>query len=212
MRTSRLTVIAVVAAVLTTAVAHGVVTNRWSGGDGAPVIPAVPPAMGDWVGEDQKSDVDDPGLANLTRRYTHARTGRDFVISLTVGHPGLTGIHTPEYCYRGSGYAVAAPILRRPVEVAGGPPAEFWTTQFQKQTAAGTEQLRVFWAWSAGGGWAAPKWDPRFTFLGKPRLYKLYVIGAGLPDVTPGKDPLLDQFLASLLGTLNHALFAPPAS
>jgi hypothetical protein len=210
MHRRRAAVIAVLVTVLTTAVAHGVVTNRWSG-DAVPEVPPVPRTMGDWVGEDQKSQVAEPGLANLTRRYTHARTGREFLVSLTVGHPGLTGIHTPEYCYRGSGYAVAAPIERRAAEVPGAPPAELWTTVFQKKTAAGLEQLRLFWAWSAGGAWKAPKWDPRFTFVGQPRLYKLYVVGVGLPDVAPGKDPQLDEFLAALLGTLNQALFAPPA-
>ncbi|MCP6769570.1 hypothetical protein NL529_32460, partial [Klebsiella pneumoniae] len=66
----RTTVIAVLITVLTTAVAHGVVTNRWSG-EAAAEIPPIPKAAGDWVGTDQPSEVAEPGLANLTRRYSH---------------------------------------------------------------------------------------------------------------------------------------------
>ncbi len=208
---SRATVLAALALILTAAVAHGVVSGRWSGGDKVPQVPDVPLKIGDWVGEDQPSEVKDPGLANLTRRYTHSRTGRSLLISLTVGHPGLTAIHTPEYCYRGSGYQVAAAIERRPADVPGAPPAAFWTTLFSKPSAAGAEQLRVFWAWSADGAWAAPD-HPRLHYMGRPSLYKLYVVGNGLPDVAPGKDPLLDDFLASLLGTLNQSLFPRPAA
>ena len=128
-----------------------------------------------------------------------------------AGHPGLTAVHTPEYCYRGGGYDVAGAIVRRSADVPSGAAANFWTTQFEKKTTAGTEQLRIFWAWSADGVWHAPNFDARFYYIGKPLLYKLYVVGAGQADITPGQDHVLDDFLASLLGTLNNALFAKPA-
>jgi hypothetical protein len=210
MHGSRTTVIAVLALTVTAAAAHGVVTSRWTGGRQAVgAIPQIPNSLGSWVGSDDETDDTDPGLIHFTRRYTHARTGRSLLMSLTVGHPGLTAVHTPEYCYRGSGYDVAGPIERRVAEVTGGPPATFWTTQFEKKSAAGPEQLRVFWAWSAGKSWEAPD-RPRLHYLGKPSLYKLYVVGAGQADVSPGKDAVLDEFLATLLGTLNQTLFAPP--
>jgi hypothetical protein len=208
MHGSRTTVVAVLVLIVASGAAY-----RWTSGAAVtPVIPAIPLKIGDWIGEDQATDFDDPALANLTRRYTNAKTGRWFLISLTAGHPGLTAVHTPEYCYRGSGYDLAALIDRRTVDVPSGPPAVFWTTQFQKKTAAGTEQLRIFWGWSADGTWYAPSFDARFYYVGKPLLYKLYVVGAGQADVTPGKDPQLDNFLATVLGTLNDALFAKPAS
>ncbi|HEY1381809.1 MAG TPA: exosortase-associated EpsI family protein [Gemmataceae bacterium] len=211
MHATRTTVIAVLALTVTTAAAHGVVTCRWTGGrDETPAIPPIPNTIGEWVGSDDDTDIDEPHLAHLTRRYTHARTGRSMLVSLTVGHPGLTGVHTPEYCYRGSGYDQVGRTERRPAEVKGGPPAAFWTTQFQKKTPTGTEQLRIFWAWSAGQGWVAPS-APRWHFLGKPSLYKLYVVGGGQADVAPGRDPALDDFLATLLATLNQSLFAPPS-
>jgi hypothetical protein len=209
MQGSRKTVLAVLALTTVTAVAHGVVTSRWAGGrDLKPVIPDVPNVIGEWVGTDDNTDIDDRNLANLTRKYTNRRTGRWLMVSLTAGHPGLTAVHTPEYCYRGSGYDPVGPIERRPLVVQGQTAATFWTTQFEKKSAAGTEQLRVFWTWSAGGGWAAPD-SPRWHYLGKPSLYKLYVVGLGQSDVTPGKDAALDEFLTSLLATLDRSLFAP---
>jgi hypothetical protein len=211
MHGNRSTIFAVLALTLLTAVGHGVVTARWSGGpESTPVMPAIPNVIGDWVGSDDDTEIDEMDLAHLTRKYTHARTGRWFLMSLTLGHPGLTAVHTPEYCYRGSGYDPLGQIERRTADVKAGPPAAFWTTQFEKKSAAGNEQLRVFWSWSAGNGWVAPD-SPRYQFLGRPLLYKLYVIGAGEANIAPGKDPALDEFLASLVGTLDRSLFAPPA-
>jgi hypothetical protein len=208
----RLSVIAVLVITIATAVGHGVVTARWSGGrDVAPVIPPVPNSIGEWIGSDDDTEIDDKELAHLTRKYTNQRTGRFFLISLTAGHPGLTAVHTPEYCYRGSGFDQVGPVERRAAQVQGGPPAAFWTTQFGKKSASGTEQLRVFWAWSAGNGWSAPD-SPRWHYLGRPMLYKLYVIGGAEPNVAPGKDAVLDDFLAVLLGTLNRSLFEPSAT
>ena len=206
---SRTTVIAVLALTLFAAVAHGVATNRWNGGDAAPMIPAVPKQFGNWIGEDIESNIDDPALSNITRTYTHKSSGRTIVISLTVGHPGLTAVHTPDYCYRGGGYDMTEAIVRRGADGPTGACA-FWTTSFRKSTAAGTEQLRIFWAWSAGDAWAAPDF-PRLHFMGKPSLYKLYVVAPGGAAAAAGKDAVLDEFLTSFLAVLDKALFGRPA-
>jgi hypothetical protein len=207
---SRTTVIAVLSLTLFAAVAHGVATNRWNGGgETAPTVPAVPKQFGNWIGEDLESNIDDPALANVTRTYKHKSSGRTFVISLTVGHPGLTAVHTPDYCYRGGGYERTEAIIRRNTEglTAAG---AFWTTTFRKSTAAGTEQLRIFWSWSAGDAWSAPDY-PRLHFMGKPSLYKLYVVAPGGAVAAPGKDAMLDEFLTSFLAVLDKALFGRPA-
>jgi hypothetical protein len=130
---------------------------------------------------------------------------------LTVGHPGLTAVHTPEYCYRGSGYDQSGSVERRSAPTSVGPPAALFTTRFEKKSAAGSEQLRVFWTWSDGRGWEAPDW-PRFHYLRRSSLFKLYVVAGGLADVAPGRDPALDDFLATLLGTLHQSLFIPPGN
>lgn len=203
----RFATLAFIAIVGSSAAVHGVVTNRWNGGNAAPSIPSIPMAAGDWVAQEMTSNVNDPALANVTRRYTHATSGRSFVVSLTCGRAGLTSQHTPEYCYAGSGYEGSG-TERRQVSVAGGATAEFLTTVFRKQSREGEESLRIFWGWSANGTWAAPTLDPRLAFIGKPNLYKLYVVAAGAPDADHGRDPQLDDFLGILLRNLNDALFA----
>lgn len=201
-------VIAIVTLVLASATAHGIVTNRWNGGDATPAMPQVSMSFGDWIGEELKSQVKEPGLANITRRYVHGPTGKSYTISLTVGRSGLTSQHTPDYCYAGSGYT-GSKIDRRLVELPEGQPAELFTTEFRKQNREGAEEvLRIFWGWSADSRWAAPKIDPRFAFLGKPVLYKLYIVAAGAVDFSPGRDPVLDEFLTMFISTLNRELFS----
>ena len=65
--------------------AHGYVTGRWlpSGPTAALVMPAIPETSGAWQGETIKSSVQDQNLRNLTRQYTHTRTGRVLTMSLT---------------------------------------------------------------------------------------------------------------------------------
>lgn len=204
MHAYRTLLIAVLLVVVATTAAHGIVTNRWNGGDATPTLPDIPLRFGNWNGEDQHSDFNEPGIAHLSRRYVNSVTGRTFVITLSLGHPGLTAIHTPEYCYTGSGYEMTTPITRRALD---GTPAEFFTTVFQKPGAAAGESLRLFWSWSADGQWHAPA-HPRLAFLGKPTLCKLYVVTAGGVDATPGRDPQLDEFLAGLRDNLNAAIFS----
>jgi len=205
MHGSRTTLIAVFVVIGATAAAHGVVTNRWNGGDAVPVLPDIPMKFGDWTGEDLKSSLDDPNIAHLSRRYTHKANGRMMVISLSMAHPGLTAVHTPEYCYTGSGYEMDGSITKFQTK---GPAAEFWTTAFQRP--GGADALRIYWAWSADGNWRAPTY-PRLTFLGQRSLSKLYVVAGGAAAAASGQDAQLDDFFANLLGSLNGALFAPAA-
>lgn len=204
----RTLLIAALAVIVVTTAAHGIVTNRWNGGDKTPTLPEIPLRFGNWNGADQHSDFDEPGIAHLSRRYVNTVTGRTFVVSLSLGHPGLTAIHTPEYCYTGSGYEMTTPITRRTLDGAGRPD-ELFTTVFQKPGAAAGESLRLFWTWSADGQWKAPT-HPRLSFLGKPTLCKLYVVTSGGVDAAAGRDPQLDEFLAGLRDSLNGALFSRP--
>src|SRR5262245_12452318 len=206
MHGSRATLIAVFVVIAVTTAAHGIATNRWNGGDEIPVLPDVPMKLGDWTGEDLKSQVTDPNIAHLSRRYTHTGNGRSIVISLSLGHPGLTAVHTPEYCYTGSGYEMNGSISQYH---AKAPAADFWTTAFQKP--GGADALRIFWAWSADGTWRSPTY-PRLTYLGQRSLCKLYVVAGGVAAASSGQDEQLDKFFVILLGSLNGALFAPAAN
>ena len=102
-----ITYICVVVVIAAGAGAHGYVTGRWlpTGPKTELVMPTIPEFTGEWHGEAIKSGVaDEANLRNITRKYTHSRTGRVLTMSLTLGPAGLTAQHTPEYCYTGSGY------------------------------------------------------------------------------------------------------------
>jgi hypothetical protein len=205
MHASRATLIAVFVVIAATAAVHGIVSNRWNGADVEAALPEIPMRIADWVGEDVPSQAAEPGIAHLARKYTHAASGRSFIVSVSYGHPGLTAIHTPEYCYTGSGYEMDGGVGKY---TAKSSPAEFFTTAFQKP--GGAEPLRIYWAWSADGTWRAPN-NPRLTFLGKRSLCKLYVVAGGGTAAAPGQDAALDDFIAKFVSTLNGALFAPSA-
>jgi hypothetical protein len=118
-------------------------------------------------------------------------------------------VHTPDACYGGAGYEMIdepAPFAAQTASLSA--PARLWTARFRKGGAPGAADLRIFWAWNAGGGWEAVD-GPRLAFAGKPFLCKLYVIaealsGAETQERGPGKD-FLDQFLPELHKALSAA-------
>lgn len=202
MQSSKAILIAVVSVILATTAVHGFVTNRWNGADVAPVLPDIPKKFGEWVGEDLRTAIDEPGIAYLSRRYTSTANGRTIVVSLSLGHPGLTAIHTPEYCYTGSGYEMTGSIAPFALPAQS---SAFWTTAFQKP--GGVDALRIYWGWSADGQWKAPN-HPRLTFLGKQSLCKLYIVATGAGATAVGQDKQLDDFMSRFIDQLNGAMFA----
>lgn len=196
------TAIYIVALALTAAgaVAHGYVTGRWSPqGPAVSVrLPDVPAGWGDWRSEPLKSGLDDPALSNVTRKFVHAKSGRVFTVSLTLGPAGLVSQHTPEYCYPGSGYqAVGTTQTWSPTGVG-----EFRTAVYRK--GAG-EALRIFWAWSPDGAWTAPK-VPELSFL-RGSLHKLYIVSWDA-DRDIHNDAELAEFVKQLTTQWGGALFS----
>jgi hypothetical protein len=90
---------------------------------------------------------------------------------------------------------------------ASGPPDEFLAATFRKGDDAAPDQLRIVWAWSAGGPWQAPE-VARLVFARYPALYKLYLIRPlTSPDEPLDRDPCFD-FLRALLPELQRSLFS----
>src|SRR5260370_40723389 len=130
--------------------------------------------IGGWDGKDLETrrTPADEGLAGiLQRRYVNRKTGQAVTVLLVCGPFGPASIHTPDVCYGASGFTVGA---KHRVEVEGAK-GEFWTADAARQRVTEEGRVRLFWAWSAGSGWAAPD-NPRRTFAGPPVLHKLYVL------------------------------------
>jgi len=202
--------VAAMAAILVCGAVQGVWTGRWGLSDepaaSAARLAAVPLALDDWDGEVQpmKSRLDSAG--RLCHRYVHRATGKSVTVLVVCDRPGPVSIHTPVDCYGAAGYQVSdkAPFTA-PAETDAAP-AEFWTSQFRKNTPGETSYLRIFWAWGAAGSWQAAD-NPRRAFAGQHALYKIYLIR----EMTTANDPLADdpciELMRQLLPALRQALF-----
>lgn len=207
-----LTFMLVVAVTTAGTLAHGYVTGRWQprGNDATLAIPEVPLIIGDWRGEELPSGLaNEPALRNITRKYSHAKNGRAFSVSLTLGPAGLTSQHTPEYCYPGSGFQPVGETTNFIVPGRTEATGSFRSAVYRKDKIAGGDPLRIVWAWSPNGPWTAPKY-PELKFL-TGRLYKLYIVSWGA-DRPIDQDAELQEFMTQLLATLDQSLFAPRSS
>jgi hypothetical protein len=199
---------------LTAGIVHGVWTQRWRPSPelqaAAARLEQVPLELNDWQGRDvpmEPAVIERAGLAACwTRRYQQAHTGRSVTVVLMCGRAGPTSVHTPEACYGGAGYRRTGASVRTNTAAATGMPAEFWTADFAKDSAAVPSYLRIVWGWGVDRVWSAPQ-RPRLSFAGHEALFKLYVLrettGAHEPFT---HDPCL-EFLQVLLPVLDQSLF-----
>jgi hypothetical protein len=193
-------------------IVNGFWTDRWvvsqAPAEAAARMRKLPREAGDWKAVDLPADEpqDEPIAGTLYRRYVNRSTGAVVNLALVCGLPGPVSIHTPDVCYRASGFEVASPA---PYKVAGGPKqpaARFWTSDLHKKKAAEEIHQRIFWSWSAGGPWKTPA-DPRREFAGRPVLFKLYLVRPlHSPNEPLADDPCAD-LLKELLPQLRRTLF-----
>ena len=190
---------------------HGVSTNRWAtlapANKGLDLLHTMVEPVGDWtpaeILPDPETDDDPDKTRVLARRFRSTRGDRTVVVSVTSGLPGIVAAHTPEICYPGSGYKLKGSKKLQTVQLGGGKTATFWTADFQKTTATGTETLRVRWAWTADGNWEAPN-SPRWSFARVPVLYKVYVVHPVVEDEDLGKDDPYVNFISAFIPAINR--------
>jgi hypothetical protein len=195
---------------------HGYWTNRWGASAALTALGArfesVPMVIGDWKATTFELTAGERAMAGavacLGRVYTNSSRGLSVQVLLLGGLPGKISTHTPDVCYRGSGYTLDTPSPFRRQYGPADQPAEF-NTMVATQEGTNPSVLRIFWSWNAGKGWSAPG-APRWTFATAPALCKLYVIRetAGAV-VNPGADPCND-FLNVLLPELDKVVFSAP--
>jgi hypothetical protein len=199
------------ALLITGGVMHGLYAERWEKTtaleDAVASLERVPHEFDGWVGKDQPTEDKEYAQAGArgfwARSYT--KESKEFLAILMAGRAGRMSVHTPEVCYRGAGfdlYGIPSLYTARSQEAA--PLGVFWSAMFVKPAAVNTE-LQLSWAWSDGSLWSAPA-NARWTFAGRPALYKLYLSQqvTGLGSDTAGKNR--DEFLRAFLPALNQAL------
>lgn len=154
---------------------QGRLDGRWASAEGldgaVERIRGLPAVLGSWRGEEGDADpatLRHAGIAGgILRRYRDSLSGAVVSALLVCGRPGPVAVHTPDVCYRASGYQVEF----GPAEAPGG----FLVATMVRTDTPVPERLQVSWSWNAGDRWEAPA-NPRSEFGARPYLYKLYVV------------------------------------
>jgi hypothetical protein len=205
---------AAVTALILGGLVHGLWTDRWVNSEAAARAAArlddISLNLGDWKGERTPVDAGElQGVAGyFLAPYVNSRDGHTVTVFVVAGRPGPVAEHTPDVCYKGSGYKITS---TRSASFASdlAQPAEFRTAVLIKKQSADQNYLRIYWGWNATGSWSAPD-NPRLTFAGNAALYKMYVIRELSTLDDTGEDEPCREFLRDLLPELQRALFATP--
>lgn len=188
-------------------------TDRWVKMDSemldrfAAAIGEVPHVIGDWEGTDDPiSDAEFRATnckAYLSRQYVNKVTGQRVTLYLVAGTARHVTIHTPDRCYRGSGFAREGDVESYVMNLDGRLDAdpEFSTAVFRKPDNA----QRVFWTYSDDGKWYGPGSSniAKVKFGGRPALYKIYLIG----PPQPASESVANDFARDTFPLINRILF-----
>lgn len=184
---------------------HGVWTDRWKPSqalqDALAQMEQVPAAFGDWTSTTNEIEPEAMASAGIRgyvyRTYRHTRKGTVVSVLLVCGQGGPICVHTPDVCYAGSGYQMAAGQKRLTV----AEDKDFWTCQFDKSDSLVPERLQFFWSWSTNlVKWRAPD-NPRWNLARYPAVYKLYIVRHLTQKAKTNDEPIRD-FLNAFLPEL----------
>lgn len=170
------------AIIIGSALAHGVLTNRWSNpvdlSLSAAKLKTLPEVVGDWrsepleIAEAQLQAAEAVGYFN--RVYRNDKTQTEVQVLILCGPHGPIAVHPPTICFTGAGWQQSYSEKKQTIEV-GDLKGEFWTTLFTKRTPDGVPlELETYWAWSMAGETVASD-NPRLEFASSPHLYKIYM-------------------------------------
>ncbi len=200
----------VLVAVIAAGIVHGVWTDRWGTAEEPTALAArfdqLPLVLGEWQGQDLDYDQKElgPVAGSLYRRYVNQRSRAVVTIFMVCGRPGPVAIHTPDVCYRASGYEMLS-LEKYPLPAATAS-GEFCTSELRKTRSSEQQHLRIFWSWYAGGTWSAPH-NPRLAFARYGVLCKLYL----LHEIGASREPLEQdpcvELMWQLLPELQKSVF-----
>jgi hypothetical protein len=204
-------------------IVQGRMTDRLSGKDftaeqKAELLKNVPMNIGNWHGEDRPVDEavrETAGAVGaVSRVYRNVRTGDVVDLWLIVGHGRVISAHTPDVCYRSSGFSARAKENSLyPMVFENQPETPFLTNTFIREDVTGRRLIRVFWTWHNTESkdndveivWEAPS-NARWHFGNTRALYKMYFTAEMRdPLETAEQSPCL-RFARDFLPVVNQAL------
>jgi hypothetical protein len=203
-----------IASSLAVGVVHGRLTNRWGiqpdMQEAGRRLKNVPTEFGPWrqVVEHQLNERVASMLqcqGSVNRVYENAHTGQRVHVVVLLGPSGPISVHTPEVCYSSRDYLITDDRIKHTV----GDNQDLWDLRL-KSNRPGAAQLRVLYGWTNDGNWDATA-SPRFTYGGRPLLYKIQLSGPVASE--PGDQEACDDFLKNFLPVLRpHLLTSEKAS
>ncbi len=181
----------------------------------------IPYEFGDWVGVDDPVDPQVLDVAGadgyISRTYTNKNTNQRVSIWFIVGHFRQVSRHTPNFCYRASGFDQIGPSPTHKFEISGLPTSKFRTAKFVMVDGSQQRYERVFWAWwkpeklaegqtgeDVSIAWSAPE-DPRIDFGYCRALYKLYFTSGTTAEESAPESVCL-EFATEFLPIVNERL------
>ena len=165
-------------------------------------LAGLPLTIGDWTGSDSEVNLKAMRVAeaeaHLSRTYRNRSEA--YTVMILYGSPGGLGAHDPKTCYAGTGFEQRGSSVKVPLADGGG---ELWNARFER-TAPNRVTLDVYWGWGTNGTWHAPE-QPRLTFAGEGRIYKIYLqrvvaanSGAELKPAGEFQEPFLHEVKQAL--------------
>jgi hypothetical protein len=133
---------------------------------------------------------------------------------LIVGHGRVISAHTPNICYRASGFEMrAAESSLYPMVFPGQRDAPFLTNTFFKEDISGRSMVRVFWSWYNTENedhkgevvWEAPQ-NSRWYFGNTRALYKMYFTSQMKDPLETAEQSACLRFAREFLPVVNEAL------
>jgi hypothetical protein len=176
----------------------------------------VPMNIGDWHGTnidiDEKVRQTAGAEGAIQRKYRNVRTNEEVDLWLIVGHGRTVARHTPDVCYRSSGFtARSVENSVYPMVLEDEKEVPFFTNTFFREDAQGRRLIRVFWTWfnSAKHG-EKVTWEidtnPTWYFGNTRALFKMYFTSVMRdPMETAEKSPCL-SFAREFLPVVEKAL------
>jgi len=194
--------------VVSTGALYGSYSQRW----GPPVelvaaglhLDSMPRQFGRWQ-LIEELPMEDTALKMLecagyvNRRYVDKQTGQAVAVTIIVGPPGPTAVHTPEICYSSRAYQIQKVRKAIAIEGAHGESHALWCVDFKTRNLL-ADQLRTYYAWSRGSLWEASN-SPRYEFAAAPLLYKIQLASQIDPGTTSDDRDPCKQFIKELVNS-----------
>jgi hypothetical protein len=195
--------------------AQGWMTYRWSANtavaEATVLLDGIPSQIGDWTSSDYALTDNEIEVGRIDgyvkREYVNALTGARVHLLLMCGAAGPISLHSPTVCFSGQGYRVVGHQSHASIreKTSGDQRHDFHQADFGNSAVDDPTLIRLYWAWSTVGKWAAPV-NPRVDYAGEPALYKLYVSEQWVPTGTTTDTGVARLFMDEMLPIIRVAL------